>query len=186
MVLRSTQLRRISEKKRDILFLILLLAAYVLGVTIGFICGVGDLSYTTSIQQSASNHTQLYSMEPFNRFLYIARNNLMVSLKCCVYGTFSMGLFSLFLLVFNGFVLGDMIGRNSHFLSTEEICKSTLPHSLEFVGIALFGLTGKIMSTDIFTRHPLRRLVTCVKIASIATFIIIFTAAIEGYVSMSS
>lgn len=175
----------LNEIKSSHSFLLLLVIAYISSITVGFLCGAGDFYYTKQNHNIVYSNEQLYSLNAFTRFTQIARNNLLVSFKCLVGSAFSCGIYAIFLLSLNGFIFGDMIGRSSHILSIHEIYGATLPHSTEFVGIAILGLTGRIISIDMLHKFPLKRIANCMLLICIAIFIIITSAIFESYVSMS-
>lgn len=165
-------------------FFVALFLSYPLGGLTGFFCGVSD-SHITELYRNVPSHNPLFDLQPSGRFLFIFKNNLMVSFKCMLLGIFSFGLCSLIYTFYNGFVLGYIIGKCVNILPAKIIIKSTLPHSFEFLGIIIYGYIGFVLSTYLFTKRMIYKKPILFYYIFIATMILLTAAIIESYVSIS-
>lgn len=166
------------------LFLIVSVFAYCLGILLGISQAVfqSDNQY---LDKGESNFKEVFSSTPFQRFQFIAKNNMIVGFKNFLYGMFSLGLFSIIYAFFNGLLLGIVLSKSSKILSKEVILESTLPHSFEIIGFILFGYLGFILSMKLLLKKQLFSYKTLICLGGISSVIIIFAAFIESYISMS-
>ncbi len=167
------------------LYLCILTSAYFIGVFVG----VQNASFQQEEKVINNNGNleldTIYAKEPFQRFLSIASNNIIVAMKNMLFGVFSLGLFSIACTFYNGVILGAVLGDCFKLLPLNIILKSTLPHCTEILGIILFGYIGFIISIRLIFRtkmHSNKRIIIFIIIAFLS---ILIAAFIESYVSMS-
>lgn len=170
---------------RNIGYIIILFIFYFIGGLVGIFSGVNDSRTTELVESSSSNSNILFDLQPYERFVFIFKNNMIVSIKSLIFGTFSLGIFPIIFIFYNGFVLGCMIGRCMHFLPLRLILKSTLPHSFEFIGIIIFSYIGFVLSVCLFLKKMTHKVSTLIYYVLTAIIIIFIAAIIESYVSMS-
>lgn len=163
--------------------LIVLFLGYIIGCMTGYISGAGVENHTTD--SNISNTLSLYDLSKFERFLYIFKNNIIVSMKNMLLGMFSFGLFSVLYTFYNGFIHGYILGQSSQIIPMKLIVRATLPHSFEFIGIVLFGYVGYILSIYLFSKKLLISRKHLFYILIIATLTILLAAFNESYISMS-
>ena len=107
--------------------LIVLFLGYIIGCMTGYISGAGVENHTTD--SNISNTLSLYDLSKFERFLYIFKNNIIVSMKNMLLGMFSFGLFSVLYTFYIGFIHGYILGQSSQIIPMKLIVRATLPHS---------------------------------------------------------
>lgn len=154
----------------------------IFGIILGICDGMEETSFSSSRNSYIEN---IFTENKFNRFISIAKNNVSVGLKNFLLGFFSLGILSLVYSFYNGFVLGFVIGKSTKVLTIKEILETTIPHCSEIIGIVLMGYLGFILSirilfnTSIITKKEVSILL------GISLIIIIISAYLESYVSMS-
>lgn len=164
-------------------FFVALFLSYPLGVIIGFFCGANEFR-TTELNENVQSHNPLFDLHPRERFLFIFKNNMMVSFKCMLLGTFSFGICSLIYIFYNGFVLGYIIGEYANVLPANIIIRTTLPHSFEFLGIIIYGYVGFVLSGCLFTKRMIYNKFNLLFFIFFASMILLIAAIIESYVSI--
>ena len=168
-------------------FFIILVIAYLTGLTLGIFCDIDDFFVNDSyVTESADVLLDLQSLAPFERSIYIAENNLIVAFKILVLGIFSFGIFSAILLLYNGFILGVAIGESLELLSINIIAKSTLPHCGEILGLIICGYVGYILSMFLIFRVKYCSIYSIFKWCMLGFMLIIVSAVIESYISFPS
>ena len=167
---------------KKILYFFIFLIAYFIGIILGICDGMEETSFSSSRNSYIEN---IFTENKFNRFISIAKNNVSVGLKNFLLGFFSLGILSLVYSFYNGFVLGFVIGKSTKVLTIKEILETTIPNCSEIIGIVLMGYLGFILSirilfnTSIITKKEVSILL------GISLIIIIISAYLESYVSMS-
>ena len=86
---------------------------------------------------------------------------------------------------YNGFVLGFVIGKSTKLLTIKEILETTIPHCAEIIGIVLMGYLGFILSIRILFNTSIITKKEFPILLGISLIIIIISAYLESYVSMS-
>ena len=132
-----------------------------------------------------SSVEKLFTENNFDRFISIAKNNIFVGLKNFLIGFFSLGILSLVYSFYNGFVLGFVIGKSTKLLTIKEILETTIPHCAEIIGIVLMGYLGFILSIRILFNTSIITKKEFPILLGISLIIIIISAYLESYVSMS-
>lgn len=162
----------------------ILLLCVLVGATLGLVSGVDDGIHATDLHAEI-NLSEVYSLDPFQRAMHLAANNLRVSLLCFVGGALSMGFMPPLLMFYNGFVLGNVAGRSSYILSVGEIIGATAPHCFEFIGIAMFGLAGFRLCRDVFWKRKYSELSKIMCFLALSAAVVVLAAFVESYISMS-
>ena len=144
--------------------------------------GIEDGSFSSSNNSSIE---KIFSESDFNRFMSIAKNNISVGLKNLLLGFFSLGILSLLYCFYNGFVLGYVIGKSTKVLTINEILGTTIPHCSEIIGIVLMGYLGFTLSNRILFNTTIINKKEFSILLGISLIIIIISAYLESYVSMS-
>jgi uncharacterized membrane protein SpoIIM required for sporulation len=167
------------------LYLFVLSATYFIGVFVGVQNALLLKGDCITSEENNLEIDMIYSQEPFQRFLSIASNNALISLKNILFGIFSLGIFPIACTFYNGAIFGSVLGNCIKFLPLNIILKSTLPHCAEIVGVIMSGYIGFIISIRLIFKikvYDNKRIV----ILTLITFaIILISALIESYVSMS-
>ncbi|AVM58177.1 hypothetical protein C3V43_10745 [Bacteroides heparinolyticus] len=171
-----------SFVKRSILCVLSL--SCLIGIFLGFI--LCDL--IPSVQDVGDeNHSvigQLSTMKPIERFFFIAKNNVLVGCKCFCGGLFSLGFFSVISNMYSAFVFGVVLKKSTVVLSVEKILYTTLPHSLEIVGIIGMGYVGTILGISLLCRKLYLSLIRMVLLFIVSLLLILISACIESYISI--
>ena len=141
-----------------------------------------DTSFSSPHNSSVE---KLFTENNFDRFISIAKNNIFVGLKNFLIGFFSLGILSLVYSFYNGFVLGFFIGKSTKLLTIKEILETTIPHCAEIIGIVLMGYLGFILSIRILFNTSIITKKEFPILLGISLIIIIISAYLESYVSMS-
>lgn len=178
------ELKKASQMIKKYGFLLILVFIYLIGFVIGLVSGMNEI-HTTNTPINNAHTISLLDLPIHERFLEIFKNNIIVSFKNMVFGALSFGFFSVLYTFYNGFFFGFVTGISFHFLTISEILKSTLPHSFELFGIALFGYIGFLFSVYLFTRRIFVEMKIVLTLFILGTIIILMAAIVENYVSMS-
>lgn len=164
-------------------FLAIWVLVYIIGGIVGFVCSVDEFHTTPFIHEN--NYQGLYNLSQSELFIVILKNNLIVALKNMLLGLFSLGILSLIYTFYNGLIFGIVLGKSTHMLSVYEILKATVPHSCEFIGLSILGFIGFVISFRLFTKKWLLKKLHLFWLFLIGIFIILITAILESYVSIS-
>lgn len=166
------------------LILCMLSLSYLFGFVLGFI--LCDL--IPSIQDvELEDHSiidQLFIMKPMDRFLFIAKNNILVGCKCFFGGLFTLGLYSVISNMYSAFVFGVVLEKSTAVLSIGEILRTTLPHCFEIVGIIGMGYTGAILGISLLSRKYYLSFVGILLLFTVSLLLILVSAVIENYISI--
>ena len=127
----------------------------------------------------------LFAKAPFDRSISLASNNVIVGLRNLILGIFSLGVFSLLYTFYNGFIFGTVLGKGITVLPVNEILWATLPHCTEILGIILLGNLGFVLSLKIIFNVNLYSRNHYLFLLAFSFIIIIISAFLESYVSMS-
>lgn len=165
-------------------FLLILVFIYLIGFTIGVFSGMNDF-HTTNPSISNAYSIPLFDLPIHERFFEIFKNNMIVSLKNMAFGALSFGSFSILYTFYNGYFFGVITGSSCHFLTISEVLRSTIPHSFEMLGIAMFGYIGFLICVYLFKRKMLLKIKNILFLFVIGAIIILLAAIVENYVSMS-
>lgn len=164
--------------------LIIILAVYAIGMVVGYHTPVerveSNMHHNITIEASLLGEENNWEI-----FKHISVNNCKVALVSIIFGALTFGVFSVLHAFYNAFVWGHVIRFYSVHLTTSEILWSTIPHSGEILGMALAACTGFFISLKLFLpryAQPFRRVVF---LGTLSFLIIILSAFLESYVSMS-
>lgn len=162
-------------------YLCILWCFYITGCIISVIFVEGTLISNQDFVQN-----KLYCSNMANRFFMLLSNNGIVALRYTLFGVFSFGILPLFYSLYNGYVMGIVFIKGSMFLSLPDMICCTLPHAiLEEIGLFLAGYIGFLLSYHIVLSKWVVHVKGIVKLCFISFILIIISAFIESYVSMS-
>lgn len=165
--------------------LVLLTSSYLAGMLIGLQQTYTINSPIEKEEGCVSLVDKISAMNRYDRFVHIAKNNLTVSIKTMIFGIFSLGCFSVIYIFYNGLYSGMIIDDCLKYLSISELLKVTLPHSIEIIGLVLFGYIGYILSAKILLDKMDYTYLKVLLLFVVALIIIILAAFIESYISIS-
>ena len=175
-----------SSGKLKLFFpLIVVLAVYAIGMVVGYHTPVERVENNVHHNVRTIEDSPLGEGNNWEIFKHIAVNNCKVAFCSIMFGGFTFGVFSVLHAFYNAFVWGHVIRFYSVHLTTSEILWSTIPHSGEILGLALAACTGFFISLRLFLpryAQPFRRIVF---LGTLSFLIIILSAFLESYVSMS-
>lgn len=173
----------IQFKHKHHIYFLLLCVTYVIAFIVGSLYGVEDFHTYKAIGMDV-DIPELKMSAPYDIFLSIVRNNLMVSLTFFISGLFSLGIFPIALAFYNGFIFGNVTGCSTHILSTGDILSATLPHFFEFIGLNLFGALGFYISYEYIVNNRLPKFKQFLLLVTVALSIVVLAAFLESFISI--
>ncbi|MBD3373566.1 hypothetical protein GF406_00890 [candidate division KSB1 bacterium] len=172
-----------SKNRTFVIFFILSVLVWLIGFLDPVLSSKGGHVFSSEIPEIEIN--KMVSVKS------VSLNNTFVCLKICINGLCSFGLYSLFCLLLNGYVLGNYAAlmRNLN-VPTSIILKATLPHFLEYIALWLSGAVGLngiiiffnlIRGKPIVNREQVRFLL---KVIGIIFILVIISAYAEVRISL--
>ncbi|MDE6227592.1 MAG: stage II sporulation protein M [Muribaculaceae bacterium] len=165
------------------LYFIGLSVIYIIAFIIGVFYGREDYQIFKTIEFDILV-PELQMEDSFEIFISILKNNLTVALLFFLSALFSLGILPIPLMFYNGFIFGNVWGCSTKFLCIKDILSASLPHSLEFMGLIIFGVAGFQISYEhlINKQKPSYTFISRLLISGI--LIITVNALLESYISI--
>lgn len=164
-------------------YFLLLCIIYIISFVIGIYYGKEDF-YNFETMRLDITIPELGMSSSFDIFLSILRNNSIVSLVLFVSALFSLGIVPIFLIFYNGFIFGNVLGCCTHILSSSDIFFSTFPHFLEFIGLNIFGTLGFYISFEYIINKQMPKYSLSLLCIISGILIVLIMAFLESYISI--
>lgn len=159
--------------------------SYLIGLILGFLSY--DLIPSVQDVENENNSVinQLSTMEPIERFFFIAENNVLVGCKCFWGGLFTLGIFSIISNIYSAFVFGVVLKKSTVVLSMGTILYTTLPHSFEIIGIIGMGYVGTVLCVSLLCKKFYLSFKRMILFFIVSFLLILISAGIESYISIN-
>lgn len=163
----------------------ILLFSYIVGFILGFILCDISLSVDIDMDGKTSVIEQVSKMTTSERFFFIAENNVIIGVKCFIGGLLTLGVYPIVSNMYSAFMWGSILGRSLSVISIKQALYSTLPHSFEVIGIIGMGYLGTMSCISLLQSRLYLSYQRLFFLLILFLFIIVVSAFIETYVSMS-